>query len=116
MFYDTMFNLLHSAVPSYVLLCLVMPTVPCYAMNYYKELLQTTIFSIFVISTLHSDPNQPVRHRLPRAWVCPRFLPKRKFFLATVALLLALEETTRTVGSSSICKVSRDNSCYELIL
>ncbi|KAA8578214.1 hypothetical protein FQN60_005346 [Etheostoma spectabile] len=84
-------------------------------MNYYKELLQTTIFSIFVISTLHSNPNQPVRRRLPRAWVCPRFLPKRKFFLATVALLLALEET-RTVGTYSICKVSRDNSCYELIL
>ncbi|KAA8578402.1 hypothetical protein FQN60_005244 [Etheostoma spectabile] len=72
-------------------------------MNYYKELLQTTIFSIFVIST---NPNRPVRHRLPRDWVCPRFLPKRKFFLATVALLLALEETTRTVGSYSICKVS----------
>ncbi|KAA8594409.1 hypothetical protein FQN60_011544 [Etheostoma spectabile] len=68
-------------------------------MNYYKELLQTTIFSIFVISTLHFNPNRHVRHRLPRAWVCPRFLPKRKFFLATVALLLALEETTRTVGS-----------------
>ncbi|KAA8580436.1 hypothetical protein FQN60_005971 [Etheostoma spectabile] len=42
-----MFILLHSAVPSYVLLCLVMPTVTCYAMNYYKELLQTTIFSTF---------------------------------------------------------------------
>ncbi|KAA8580447.1 hypothetical protein FQN60_005982 [Etheostoma spectabile] len=77
-------HLLHSAVPSYVLLCLVMPTVPCYAMNYYKELLQTTIFSIFVIST---NPNRPVRCRLPRAWVCPRFLPKREFFLTTVALL-----------------------------
>ncbi|KAA8579899.1 hypothetical protein FQN60_005434 [Etheostoma spectabile] len=107
MFCDAMFILLRSAVPCYVLLCLVRPTVPCYAMNYCKELPQTTIFfSIFVISTLHSNPNRPVRHRLPRAWVCPRFLPKRKFFLATVALLLALEETTRTDGSYSICKVS----------
>ena len=60
-------------------------------MTHWYWISHCSIINVTIITTVHHIPN---RHRqTPRAWVCPRFLPKREFFLATVALL-ALEGIT----------------------
>ena len=78
------------------------PATPCYAVQFpatscnallRHELLQLLFIVVVQLSLLWlllplfiTPPTGTVRHRLPRAWVCPRFLPEREVFLATVAL------------------------------
>ncbi|KAA8591289.1 hypothetical protein FQN60_002232 [Etheostoma spectabile] len=87
-----MLILLRSAVPSYVLLCLVTPNsaLLCHelqqrtATNYYFFLF--LLFPLFILTP--TGPSDSAYQE-----------PGSVRGSATVALLLALEETTRTVGS-----------------
>ena len=86
------YTLLRSVVPCYVLLCpavpccaLLHPVTPCNALLRH-ELLQLLFLVIVPLSLLPlllplfiASPTGTIRHRLPRAWVCPMFLPKWKF-------------------------------------